>query len=243
MARRKKKGGGNKVDSMGWLITFSDLITLLLTFFVLLLSMSSMDRQVVSEAMSLFGGNLGFVSQQTAGRVPTRLEIVIDLMERPWEFRDNEQRIRDLLFPDEILPREINRATLEENLRLLERPEGVAIMLTDELLFPLGGYELPESARALLEILAPLILYVPNAVNVAGYTDSLASRTLDNDTLSALRAMSVLEVLLAAGAPNDKMSVSAYGDRMPVADNSTPEGRALNRRVEILFKTSFAFGS
>ncbi|SDB54061.1 chemotaxis protein MotB [Desulfonatronum thiosulfatophilum] len=238
MARRKKKGGGAKVDPMGWLITFSDLITLLLTFFVLLLSMSSMDRRIVTEAMSLFGANLGVVSQKTAGRIPTKLEIVVELMQRPWEFRDNEQRIRDLLFPDDVLPREISKATLEENLRLLQRPEGLAILLTDELLFPLGGHELTQSAQALLEILAPLLLYVPNVVNVSGHTDNLVGRTMDNDTLSALRAMAVLEVLLSSGVPNAKLSVSAYGDRMPVSDNRTPEGRALNRRVGILFKTS-----
>lgn len=235
---KKKKGGGVSVDPMGWLITFSDLITLLLTFFVLLLSMSSMDRQVVIEAATFFQGDMGVVSQKTAGRIPTRLEFVVKLLERPWELRDNEQRIRDLLFPDDVLPREIPRSTLEENLRLLERPEGLAILLTDELLFPLGGFELTDPARRLLEILAPLILYVPNIVNVSGHTDSLPGRTMDNDTLSALRAMAVLEVLLASGVPDPKLSVSAYAERMPVGDNRTPEGRALNRRVEILFKKS-----
>lgn len=238
MAKRKKKGGGSKVDPMGWLTTFSDLITLLLTFFVLLLSMSSMDRQVITEAMTLFGANLGVVSRQTAGRIPTKVEMVVELLERPWEFRDNEQRIRDLLFPDDVLPREIPRSTLDENLRLLERPEGVAILLTEDLLFPLGGYTLDDPAKRLLEILAPLVLFVPNVVNVSGHTDSLVGRTMDNDTLSALRALSVLEVLLAAGLPDAQLTVSAYAERMPVGDNRTAEGRALNRRVEILFKTA-----
>lgn len=239
MAKGKKKGGGVSVDPMGWLITFSDLITLLLTFFVLILSMSSMDRKVINEALSLFGADLGVISRKTAGLVPTRVEIVVDLLERPWEFRDNEQRIRDLLFPDDVLPREISRSTLEENLRLLERPEGVAILLTDELLFPLGGHELSTAARRIVEVLATVILYAPNTVNVSGHTDSLIGRAMDNDMLSALRALAVLEVLLASGVPDAQLSVSAYADLVPVADNRTPEGRALNRRVEILFKTAF----
>ncbi len=238
MAKKRKKGGGAKVDPMGWLITFSDLITLLLTFFVLLLSMSSMDRQVVIDASTFFRGDMGVVSKQTAGRIPTRVEEVIKLLERPWEFRDNEQRIRDLLFPDDVLPREIPRSTLDENLKLLERPEGLAILLTDELLFPLGGHELTDPAKRLLEVLAPLVLYVNNVVNVSGHTDSLPGRTMDNDTLSALRAMAVLEVLLASGIPDAKLSVSAYAESMPVGDNRIPEGRALNRRVEILFKNA-----
>ncbi|SMP50361.1 OmpA/MotB family protein [Desulfonatronum lacustre] len=238
MGKKKKKGGGVSVDPMGWLITFSDLITLLLTFFVLLLSMSSMDRQVVMDAATFFRGDMGVLSKQTAGRIPTRVEEVMKLLERPWEFRDSEQRIRDLLFPDDVLPREIPRSTLDENLKLLERPEGVAILLTDELLFPLGGHELTDPAKRLLEVLAPLVLYVHNVVNVSGHTDSLPGRTMDNDTLSALRAMAVLEVLLLSGVPDAKLSVSAYAERMPVGDNRIPEGRALNRRVEILFKNA-----
>lgn len=240
MGKAKKKKGGLKVDPQGWLITFSDLITLLLTFFVLLLSMSSMDRQVVNESMSLFSANLGFLSKTAASELPTRIEFVVEVLQRPWEFRDHEDRLRDLLFPDELLPPEIPTATLEENLRLLERPEGLAILLTEELLFPLGGFELNQAARELLQVLTPVIQAVPNAVNIAGHTDSLAGRNMDNDTLSALRALAVLETLVEYGVSNSKLSVSAYGDHMPVADNRTQQGRAMNRRVEILFKTQLS---
>lgn len=227
-----------KVDPNGWLITFSDLITLLLTFFVLLLSMSSMDRKVVSESLTLLGGDLGYISRSSAGRIPTKYAFVVNLLQRPWEFRNHEDRVRDLLFPDDVLPKEIKRSTLEEALRFLERPEGLAILLTDELLFPLGGFELEDPARTILARLVPLILAAPNDVNVSGHTDSLPGRTMDNDTLSALRGMAVLAWLLELGVPDAKLSVSGYGERMPVADNATAEGRALNRRVEILFKTA-----
>ncbi len=227
-----------KIDPNGWLITFSDLITLLLTFFVLLLSMSSMDRKVVSESMTLMGGDLGYVSRKSAGRIPTKFEFVVELLQRPWEFKDHEERVRDLLFPDDLLPKEISRSTLEEALMFLERPEGLAILLTDELLFPLGGHVLEEPAERVLAQLAPLIQTVPNEVNISGHTDNLPGTRMDNDTLSALRGMAVLETLLKHGVPDAKLSVSAYGDSLPVADNATAEGRALNRRVEILFKTS-----
>ncbi|HDQ41451.1 MAG TPA: flagellar motor protein MotB [Desulfonatronum sp.] len=227
-----------KVDPNGWLVTFSDLITLLLTFFVLLLSMSSMDRKVVSESMTLLGGDLGFASRKSAGRLPSKYEFVVELLQRPWEFRNHEERIRDLLFPDDLLPKEVSRSTLEETVKFLERPEGLAILLTEELLFPLGGHALEEPAKSILARLVPLILAAPNDVNVSGHADSLPGTTMDNDTLSALRGMAVLEWLLKLGVPDAKLSVSGYGQRMPVADNATPEGRALNRRVEILFKTS-----
>ncbi len=228
-----------KVDPNGWLITFSDLITLLLTFFVLLLSMSSMDRKVIYESLTVFTGDVGYIKPTGAGRIPTKYEFVVELLQRPWEFRDHEDRIRDLLFPDEVLPKELKRSTVDEALRFLERPEGLAILLTDELLFPLGGTQLQEPAKVILAQLAPLIQAAPNPVNVSGHTDNLPGRRMDNATLSALRGMAVLEWLLELGVSDAKLSVSGYGEHMPVADNATPEGRALNRRVEVLFKTSW----
>lgn len=227
-----------KIDPMGWLVTFSDLITLLLTFFVLILSMSSMDRRIVQQSLTLFEANVGYVSRTSAGRVPTKYEFIVDVLQRPWEFRDHEERIRDMLFPDEVLPQEIKRSTLDEALKFLERPEGLAILLSDDLLFPLGGYELAAPAKTILAQLAPLIQVAPNKVNVSGHTDNLPGRTMDNDTLSALRGMAVLEWLLELGVADHRLSVSGYGERMPVADNASAEGRALNRRVEVLFKTS-----
>lgn len=228
-----------KIDPNGWLVTFSDLITLLLTFFVLILSMSSMDRKVIQESLTIFGGNIGYISTSAAGRIPTKYEFVIQLLQRPWEFRDHEQRVRDLFFPDDILPKELKQTSLEETVHFLERPEGLAIVLTDELLFPLGGHELTEPARFVLAQLAPLMQMAPNKINVSGHTDNLPGRRIDNITLSAMRGMSVLEWLLHLGVPEDRLSVSGYGEFMPVADNLTPEGRAMNRRVEVLFKTSF----
>jgi len=227
----------SKPDPQGWLVTFSDLITLLLTFFVLLLSMSSMDKKIVRESLHLFGWDLGYVSRAGAGRIPTKYEFVVELLQRPWEFRDHEERVRDLLFPDEVLPKEIQRSTVEESVRFLERPEGLAILLTEDLLFPLGGFALTDPAKAILAQLAPLMQVAPNDINISGHTDNLPGRTMDNDTLSALRGMAVLEWLLELGVPDVRLSVSGYGERLPVADNASPEGRALNRRVEILFKT------
>lgn len=226
-----------KPDPQGWLITFSDLITLLLTFFVLLLSMSSMDRKVIQESLHIFWGDVGYISSTSAGQIPTKYEFVVELLQRPWEFRDHEQRVRDLLFPDEVLPKEIERSTIDESIRFLERPEGLAILLTDDLLFPLGEFTLTEPARTILAQLVPLMQVAPNDINISGHTDNLPGRNVDNYTLSALRGMAVLELLLELGVPEVRLSVSGYGERMPVAENISPEGRALNRRVEILFKT------
>ena len=236
MARKKKKGGGGAASD-GWLVTFSDLVTLLLTFFVLLLSMSSLDKSVVQEVVSIFTERTAFLSEKSAGKIAHRFKVLQKLVAKKWEILENEQRIKDLLFPDEVLPKEISRSTLEKNLRILVRPEGVALVLTDKLLFPLGGTKLTPAARKILKEVATLVSIWPAPVNIAGYTDNIPARTRDNYDISGERALAVLTFFLKQGLESSRLSISAYGPNFPVADNNTEFGRAQNRRVEILFKT------
>ncbi|MDK2955444.1 MAG: chemotaxis protein MotB [Desulfovibrionales bacterium] len=233
MAREKKKA--EKPKAM-WLVTFSDLVTLLLTFFVLLLSMSSMDQSFITQ-VTVHTAELGFLTSRGAGRVNAKVKMVSEILERPWEVMEKQNRIKDLLFPDEVLPGDINRKTLDENLEILERPEGVALVLTDKLLFPLGKTELDDSAKKLLAQLIPVINYLTSPVNIAGYSDNVGGASLSNFRISEDRALAVLGFFSKFGVPRLQMSVSAYGPFSPIASNDTPEGRAKNRRVEILLRT------
>lgn len=235
MGRKKKKSAGLAGD--GWLVTFGDLVTLLLTFFVLLLSMSSMDKSVLTK-ITFFTDDVGFLSNRSAGRIPQRIKMIVDALERPWEVMNKQKRIKDLLFPEDTLPPEISKSTLEENLKILERPEGVALVLTDKLLFESGDAELTPAAKQLLTTIAEVMGYMAAPVNISGYTDSAGGTSKYNYMLSGERAMSVLRHFLEKGLPNEIFSVSGYGPAWPLADNSTPEGRAQNRRVEILLKTT-----
>jgi len=237
VAKKKKKSGGGGGDSARWMVTFSDLMTLLLTFFVLLLSMASMDKSVLTK-ITLFTKELGVMTYKGSGRLPTRFRAIIDLLERPWELMEKQNRIKDLLFPDDMLPPEISRSTLEENLRVLARPEGVALILTDKLLFPSGGSKLGDPVRVLLDQLAQVLTFMNAPVNIAGYTDTDPGVRHDNYELSGLRALSVLEFFLSADLPEERFSISGYGPHWALTSNETPEGKAQNRRVEILLKTT-----
>ncbi len=235
MARKKKKAAAMASD--GWLVTFGDLVTLLLTFFVLLLSMSSMDRSVLTR-ITFFTDDLGFLDKRSAGMIPQRIRVIIDALDKPWEILEKEKRLKDMLFPDDELPPEISRSTLDENLRILARPEGVALVLTDKLLFSSGGSQLGPGARKLLETVGGVLLYMTAPVNVSGYTDAQGGAGAANYALSGERALSVLDFFLTRGLPPERFSVSGYGPNWPIADNETEEGRAQNRRVEILLKTT-----
>ncbi|WP_461210843.1 OmpA/MotB family protein [Desulfocurvus sp. DL9XJH121] len=236
MARKKKKGGSG-VAGDAWLVTFGDLVTLLLTFFVLLLSMSSMDRSILTK-ITFFSRDLGAMTIMSAGRIPQRIKMIIDALEKPWEVLEKQERLKDMLFPDDVIPPEISRSTLMENLKVLQRPEGVALVLTDKLLFPTGGAELDPAARKLLAVVAEVLGFMAAPVNISGYTDDVGGRAEPNYVLSGQRALAVLDAFLKAGLPNERFSVSGYGPFWPMADNATAEGRAQNRRVEILLKTT-----
>lgn len=225
-----------------WLVTFSDLVTLLLTFFVLLLTMSSMDNAVLTR-VTLHTADLGLLDKRGSGRANVKERLVVDLMEKPWEVLDKKQRIKDLLFPDDILPEEITKANLDENLDVLAKPDGVALVFTDKLLFEPGSSVLSEKGKFLVDRLIPMITQTEAPVNIAGYTD----RTDNTQTplvLSGDRALSVLTFMVDAGMSNDRFSLSAYGGEFPVLDDmGRPVADAdMNRRVEILLKTARPIG-
>jgi chemotaxis protein MotB len=237
MARRKKRAG---LESPGasWMVTFADLMTLLLSFFVLLLSMSSMDKSILRDVVSHFVGDMGLAPKKGAGRLTTKFEFMNRIIENPAEALHDPQRIKDLLFPDEVLPEGMARSTLDENLQILVRPEGIALVLSDGMLFGVGESALTEDSRKLLSEFAQFLASVTMPVNVAGYTDNVPAGQKDNYMLSSERAMSVLTFFLQQGFDPRRFSVSAYGEAFPLGDNATPEGRAKNRRVEILLKTT-----
>jgi chemotaxis protein MotB len=236
MARKKDKGG-DAAGTPAWLITFSDLVTLLLTFFVLLLSMASMDRVMLAR-MSPFQSRTDYISYQGAGKVPTRVQVLLKLLEDPASALDKPERIKDLLFPDEVLPPDIDVSTLDRNLRILEKPEGLAIVLTNDLLFAPGSYALNDGARKLLEQVGLMLQYSTADCNIAGFSDTSPSPGMDNYVLSGKRALVVLDYFIAMGFDPTRFSISGYGPDKPVADNDTEGGRAQNRRVEILLKTT-----
>jgi len=236
MARRTHKKGGQAV-SQGWLVTFSDLVTLLLTFFVLLLSMSTLDKKIITIAFTNFSDKAAFLESRDSGRIPENIELIEQLLDNPWEMLEKQDRIKDLLFPEQALGPEINRSTLDKNIQVLNRPEGVALILSDRLLFRPESSRLNDQATRLLEQIKPLILAMNAPVNVAGFTDSTGGPNFDNVQLSAERAMAVLAYFLLQGLNPERFSVSGYGPNRPLASNQIPEGQSRNRRVEILLKT------
>lgn len=239
MARKKKQEEPDGVPA--WLITFSDLVTLLLTFFVLILSMSSMDKTLLVE-INPFERGLGVINYHGSGRVPQRIKLILELVSDPKSAFEQRDRIKDLLFPEDVLPPDIDMSTLDRNLRILQKPEGLAIALTNDLVFKPGSYELTPSAQQLLSQVVLMLQYTSADTNISGHADNTGRNNAANYPLSGKRAMAVLEFFLATGLKPSRFSVSGYGADKPLESNATEYGRAQNRRVEILVKTTQRLG-
>lgn len=240
---RKKKEKQEPGDPM-WLVTFSDLVTLLLTFFVLLLSMSSMDKSVITK-VNIFTQDMGFMTYQSAGRIPSRIREVIELLETPLDLVDKPNRLKDLLFPDDVLPPDISRSMLEQNLEILVRPDGVALVLSDNLLFEPESSALTDPARKILTQVIEVLQYLFIDVNISGYTDNAPGDVNQKYDLSFDRSLSVLDFLTRGGVDQSRFSVAGYGPHLPLEKDEQAGEKELNKnnRVEIFLKTSPFIGS
>lgn len=238
MAREKKQ----KCPPLAlWLVTFSDLVTLLLTFFVLLLSMASMDQSFLTR-VTVQPLDLGLLDQKGGGQLSIKLVVIAEMLENPWEVLEKQQRIKDMLYPDEMLPKDVNRSTLDKNLDVLAKDDGVAFVFTDKLLFPRGGVDLDASSQQLLAEIVPLLNYLNEPIRITGYTDDQEEPGQDLYDLSGDRALTVLKFFLEAEMDNKQFSIAGMGPNMPLASNETEAGRERNRRVEILVRTNRAIG-
>ena len=199
-----------------------------------------MERISVSE--SAISRNSGQLSEAVAGRIATAQTLIQETIKDPLDAAAKADRIKDLLFPDDILPPDIKRSNLLDNIEILQRDDGVALVLNDSLLFGLGDAKLKESAKFILRQIVPLLHMTNSPINVAGYTDDIGGDIPYQYELSGKRALAVLGFFIEENLPNKRFSISAYGMQNPMADNSTLRGRARNRRVEILLRKDLFVG-
>lgn len=212
-----------------WMATFSDMVTLLLAFFVMIVAMSEVEVKKFEEALSYFSGGTGpmqFRAATPSQRMsPEEMNRVRDRAER---YEKVLQYLRDNGLDDAV------------TVHLTE--EGLHVIITDSVMFRSGEADLIEPSRTLLSKLSG-ILGTGNleAVLVEGHTDNRPIQTTrfpSNWELSAARATSVVRYLLRqehALSP-EHYTATGHAEHQPLASNADPAQRARNRRVEILFE-------
>ena len=153
---------------------------------------------------------------------------------------ENYQKTKEALASEKAARVEAERkaaialASLAEIAKVKEESRGVVITLSGSVLFATGKSDLlPIAKEKLNQVAKALTDQGFKAIVVQGYTDSVGSAT-DNEALSMRRAQSVRDYLVTRGVPSEKATAEGKGASNPVADNKTPDGRAENRRVEIV---------
>lgn len=210
-----------------WLLTYADLITLLMIFFVILYSLSKVEQakfdSLSTSLRFVFGGGSSLIGQyQANGVIPMPLQ-----SESGLEIAQDEY---EKYLAQSGADNGGTTATVEDR--------GLVITIQDKLAFEPARADLTPKARAQLTVLAKILNSVNNYVRVEGFTDNSAISTgqfHSNWQLSAARAANIAEFLQhEGGVPPQRLSAIGYGEFRPIASNKTPAGQARNRRVEII---------
>ena len=263
MARRKEdppKG------SPAWMNTFADLMNLLLCFFVMLFSMSSVNEgkfeKVIASFQSTFsilpggGASIGegelissgisqlenfdsYYNQQLSSQSDGQTEEEKDITEayEQQELEESEDMAQQL-------ENALSQYGIQDDVEVDFNAEYVTLNMNGALLFDSASAELRDEAYPLVNKLGKiLVTYDNNIIEVEGHTDNVpihSSKYEDNNVLSMYRALAVANYLRDTTTLDPAyIKSSGRGEYVPIADNATPEGRARNRRVEIKIYNSY----
>lgn len=235
--RRPNTEAGN---SMGWLTTFNDLVTLLMVFFVLLFTMGSVDAKKLDEFRHSLASGLGIMGAGELTAVGLQPPALPEI--DPGDTYDPELEDKKHIGLSQALADQ-----LAEKLRGLERDVGIKSKITqtganltfdDLLLFDLSRAEINPQGLELLDSVAGLLKQLPFQIRVEGHTDNVPIRTRrypSNWDLSIARAVNVVKHFIDVnGIKPSRLSAVGYGASRPVAANDSPRNRSKNRRVEIV---------
>jgi len=199
-------------EEEGWLVSFLDVVTLILVLMVLLLSMSQLyskeDEPLVAPPL---------VAQDKPGILPA----TSGLLPR---YEALEQRIDSLAL---------------EGIDATPLPEGMVLRIADNLLFTSGQAELTLSGEQVISRLIDTLVAFDGEISVEGHSDNQPIQTgrfPSNWELSTARAIAVVRFLQSRGLPAEGLRAVGYADTRPVASNDDSGGRAANRRVELVLR-------
>lgn len=247
--REHRTDSGAPRGSPAWMTTYSDMVTLLLTFFILLYSFSSVDLQRFQEVMSAiqhsFLGRTGILmgSTEAGNETGERLDVSdyasqnfnLNLSEQDLALLEMMERLEETYEEVRVF---FQNTGLDEDIMLRLEERGIVMELPEKILFDTGRAELKEEVLAMLDLLAELISGLNNQVIVEGHTDNVPIKTFlypSNWELSVARSVSVARYFVEVHHLSpERFIATGYGEYHPLDTNETPEGRARNRRVSIV---------
>jgi chemotaxis protein MotB len=243
MARKKKHP--EHVNHERWLVSYADFITLLFAFFVVMFAVSQVDSKKVGRFTQSFNEALEWqvLTENGGGHgsgdkmIPELSAVSSAPKKKIHEFSLEKDAIR------KSLAQRLGHAPVLAGLTVLEVRGELVLRLPEKLMFDRGEAILSQDGKAALDAIVDELRSRPVRVRVEGHTDSTPihnSRFPSNWELSMSRAMAVVAFFLETGKIEPgRMAAAGYGEHHPIASNDTTEGRAQNRRVDLIVVAEF----
>ncbi len=247
----RKKTAEEPANHERWLVSYADFITLLFAFFVVMFATSQADKgraQQVSESVkkALDGEKMSAViAAVLGGTVDNRGQGSAQMHGPGGETRKvsekpekKDDKLAELIPSLQVLSKELKTEIEAGKIQITMEPRGLVVSFKQAALFPSGEDAIAPEATPSLEKVAGAIIQIPNPVRLEGHTDSRpisTKRFRSNWDLSSARSIALLEILTTRfNVPPGHISIAGYADTAPMDSNETEEGRARNRRVDIV---------
>lgn len=223
MARKKKKEDDIKTD--GWMDTFADTMTLLLTFFILLYSISAVDSEKLKELSEALQHSL--TGNSSIEEVQSIDDLKVEL-EEGTKYEDLAAKLNEI----------IEQNSLTDEIKIREEDRGIVLELDESILFDSGKADIKPSSIPILDTISKIINETDNEIVAEGNTDDVPVKNAEFDSnweLSTKRSLSIVKYLIENKNINpNRISIKGYGEFNPIAPNDTQENKSKNRRVDIL---------
>lgn len=242
MAKKHKKHREEEHIDESWLIPYADILTLLLALFIVLFSMSTVDQKKLEQMAQVFNqifdGGTNFMDNPSPIDVPITPNNTNETEEQSSAYIEDQKALSEIKASvDEYIA--VN--ALEKQFATKLTDEGLLVTIRENILFDTGKAEVKSEYRQIAEDISDLLVFdPPRNVVITGHTDNIpisSSEFSSNWELSVMRSVNFLKILVSKGTIDPLyFSAKGYGEFKPVASNDTVEGRAKNRRVEVLIQ-------
>lgn len=246
-----------------WLVTYADMLTVLMALFLVMYAMSVVDQtkaeQLAGSVREYFGtgptlleGGSGLLDTPSAPQSAEE-QLAVDVQAAVAALDEKKSREKAVEKENDELAEVQRRITksltakgLQDSVRFVIDERGLVVtIVTDEVLFDLGSATLLPAGRSVLDGIGPAVALLPNPITVEGHTDDLpitGGRFASNWELSTERATTVLRYIMTSHKLSPKrLSAAGYAEQRPLLKN-TPTQRAVNRRVEVIVRATAAAG-
>ena len=232
---RKRKGKAEKENSERWLLTYADLITLLMIFFIILFAMSEIDVQKFSAMAGSLNVAMGGSEHILPGVGPSAVQSMPMPIREVQQAQEEAEKLKELQKQLESL---IEKNNLSGQISVTIEERGLVVSFYDPVLFPLGSAQLTPNAKDITHKVGQILLQSDNYIRIEGHTDDIPINTVmypSNWELSVARATSVVQELIKNLAfPPARLAATGYGQYRPRVSNDSMVHKQMNRRVDMV---------